>query len=37
VVERLLLLAEELVDHAAVEQALTDVETMRAVDFLGLL
>jgi DNA-binding NtrC family response regulator len=35
VVERLLLLAEELVDHAAVEQALPDIETMRAVDFSG--
>jgi DNA-binding NtrC family response regulator len=35
VVERLLLLAEELVDHAAVEQALPGVETTRAVDFSG--
>ncbi|MGA7315920.1 MAG: sigma-54 dependent transcriptional regulator [Silvibacterium sp.] len=35
VVERLLLLAEEIVDHAAVEQALPDAKAMQVADFAG--
>jgi DNA-binding NtrC family response regulator len=35
VVERLLLLAEDVVDHGAVGQALPDAQTIRVVDFAG--
>jgi DNA-binding NtrC family response regulator len=35
VVERLLLLAEDVVDHGAVAQALPDTQTIRVVDFAG--